>query len=115
MFQIKNNLLISTVYNMMGVDVSTNKSRKREIVTARACIINVLSRYYGANTVEIGEMYEMDHSTIVYHLEHHAHRYRFEDVYSRLYDKLMQVAIKEDKSAIDVDEVLSLIQNALEV
>ena len=96
-----------------GVDVSVRDLRKHELVLAKACVFNVLSKYFGATTTAIGALFDLHHSTVVYHNSMHFTRYRYEDEYATLYDYLIQKCNEMDKSFIDVEDVIKKINSAL--
>lgn len=107
--------LVNATKSRTGINVKYTRSRRREVILAKACVINALSKYFGANTVQIGELFDMHHSTIVHHLKCHHHRYRYEDEYASLYDYLIKICMNHDRDTIDVDGTLGLIKTALVV
>lgn len=108
-------LLLELTKRRTGMNVLYLRRRNAEIILAKACVINVMSKYFGANTVQIGELFDMHHSTVIHHLQKHHTRYKYEDEYASLYDFLMKSVMQKDKDTIDVDGVLSLLRNAMAV
>lgn len=98
-----------------GIDVRYTRSRRDEIVLIKGCIINVLSKYFGLNTVQIGGLFDLHHSTIIHHLKAHPTRYRYEDDYATHYDYLLKASMNKDKDTIDVESVLATLKSALSV
>ena len=98
-----------------GIDITYTRTRKFEIVMIKACIINILYRYFGGNTVQIGKLLNMHHSTIIYHESAHANRYNNEGEYGALYDFLARHSMKGQKSPIDVDEMMHIMRRTLSV
>lgn len=105
--------LVSLCKEYNGIDASVRNCRSHNIVLAKACIFNVLSKHFGATTTAIGELFDLHHSTIVHHHAIHYTRYRYEDEYANLYDYLIGKCQEDDKSCIDVDDVLKKIASSL--
>lgn len=115
MHQKPNIFLINAVKTAYGIDITMSKSRRKDVVTCRACVIITLSKYFGANTVQIAKLYGMDHSTVIYHLKRHSHRYRYEDDYAKTFDYLMNLCTQNDHSHINIEEVFNLIECAMDI
>ena len=98
-----------------GIDVTYTRTRKFEIVMIKACIINILYRYFGGNTVQIGKLLNMHHSTIIYHESAHANRYKNEGEYGALYDYLARQSMSGHKSLINVDEMVQIMRRTMTV
>ena len=107
--------LVSKAKEFTGIDITHTRTRKFEIVMIKGCIINILYRYFGANTVQTGKMMNVHHSTVIYHQQNHANRYRNENEYASLYDYLAKHATANDKSLINVDEMMGIMKRTLSV
>lgn len=105
--------LIELCKEYNGIDASVRKFRSHQMVLAKACIFNVLSKQFGATTTAIGELFDLHHSTIVHHHSAHYTRYRYEDEYANLYDYLISKCNEDNKSVIDVDDVIQKIASSL--
>lgn len=97
-----------------GLDIRYTKSRKKDIVQTKSAIINVLHKFYGFNLPQIGELIGMHHTTVIHHLRDHPSRYRFEDEYCQLFDKLSRHAMSTSEH-ISVEKTLTLMRNALSI
>ena len=107
--------LVDETARITGINIKYAKTRKYDVVVAKACVINILSNYFGANTVRIGKLMDIHHSTVIHHLKCHGDRNRYEDEYFDLYEGLSKHATMIGKSAIDVHEILTLMKKALSV
>lgn len=110
-----NKLLVETIKSFMGIDVTITRSRRKEVVMARACVIMVLRNYYLATMVQAAKLYKMDHSTVVYHASKHSHRYKHEDDYAKIYEHLLKVCTQASKPTINTNEVYELIECAMAI
>jgi iron-sulfur cluster repair protein YtfE (RIC family) len=108
------NELCRLAKEITGIEVRYTRSRKKEFVQIRCAIVNVMRRYYSASTVQLGRLLDMHHTTIIHHSKDHSSRYRFEDDYASLYDKLVRHAM-EKSDTISVDKMVSLMKSALVV
>lgn len=107
--------LICKAKEFTGIDITHTRNRKFEIVMIKGCIINVLYRYFGANTVQTGKLMNIHHSTVIYHQKNHPIRYRNEHEYASLYDYLGKHALANEKALINVDEMVGIIKRTLSV
>lgn len=105
--------LVAKAKEYTGLNIAYTKTRKFEIVMIKGCVINIMFRYFGYNTVQTGRVMGMHHSTIIYHHRHHAHRYRNEHEYANLYDYLAKHCTIEENPAIDVDEMIQIMKRTL--
>jgi chromosomal replication initiation ATPase DnaA len=96
-----------------GIDVRFTRRRTREIIHAKAGIINVLNKYHGLNTVQIGRCFDLNHSTVIHHLRDHPYRYRYEDEYARIYDSLTRFSLEGSSNAINVERMVGLMKESL--
>lgn len=97
-----------------GIDIRYIRARKKEYVQIKAAIVNVMRRYYSATTVQVGRLMNLHHTTVIHHTKDHASRYRFEDDYASLYDKLVRHAMN-NSDTLKVDNLLTLMKSALSV
>lgn len=107
--------LVNKAKEVTDLDITYARSRRFEIVLTKACIINILSRYYGMTTVLIGSFVGMHHSTVIHHLRKHSDRYRMEDDYQELYDELTKFTSLIENSPIDVDGIIEKIRASITV
>lgn len=98
---------------LTGIDVRYTRQRKREIIHAKASLINVLNRYYGLNTVQLGRCFDLHHATIIHHLKDHPYRYRYEDEYAKIYDSLTRFSLEDSSNAINVERMTALMKDSL--
>jgi hypothetical protein len=92
--------LVDETAKITGINIKYTKNRKYDVVVAKACVINILSNFFGANTVRIGKLMDIHHSTVIHHLKCHGDRHRYEDEYI-------------GKSSIDVHEIITIMRRAL--
>jgi hypothetical protein len=106
------NELCDTVRTLTGVDIRKNKTREREVVTAKQAVVNILVRPMGMKLVQAGKLLGYDHSTVIHHRDGHIHRYRYDKDYAALYDRILILAAPYmrpvDES--ELNEVLSNIK-----
>jgi len=107
--------LVQKAKEVTDLDITYARSRRFEVVLIKACIINILSRYYGMTTVLIGSFTNMHHSTVIHHLRKHSDRYRMEDEYQELYDELTKFTSMNENSPIDVDGIIEKIRTCIAV
>jgi|Laugresbdmm110dd_1035094.scaffolds.fasta_scaffold02758_12 chromosomal replication initiation ATPase DnaA len=95
-----------------GIDVRLAPRRKKENIHLRASIMVILMNYFGVTTTSAGKLFNRDHTTAVHHRANHQWRYRCDDEYADIYDRLVRyvVAINKDKSQVDLSEILGLIK-----
>lgn len=94
-------VIIAAVHENFGLDISL-RTRRREIVDARQAAF-VAMRCIGSTT-QIAEVFNMDHSTIIYSTKQHEHKYHVDrsqrlkhfDLYCSVYD-FVNALIKEKK------------------
>jgi hypothetical protein len=94
--------------------VKLDRSRRKEVIHAKSAIINVMRRYYSTTTVELAQMLDIHHSTVIHHTDDHASRYRFESAYADLYDRMVRHIIKTD-GIVDSKSMIELIRENLAV
>ena len=107
--------LVDETAKITGINIKYTKTRKYDVVVAKACVINILSNFFGANTVRIGKLMDIHHSTVIHHLKCHGDRHRYEDEYFDLYENLCKHANEIGKSSIDVHEIMTIMRRALSV
>lgn len=107
--------LVQKAKDLTELDITYARSRRFEVVLIKACILNVLRRYYGLTTTHIGELLGMHHSTVIHHLRQHGDRYRQEDEYAELYDELSKHVALTEEAVIDVDGILDTMRACLSV
>lgn len=108
------NSLCQVAKGITGLDFRYTRSRKKEFVQLRCAVINIMRKYYATNTVQTASLMGMDHTTILHHTKDHASRYRFEDDYADLYDKLVRHVI-DNSETISTDKMVQLMKSALSV
>lgn len=108
------NELCKVAKSITGIDFRYTRSRKKEFVQLRCAVINIMRKYYSTNTVQTAELMDMDHTTILHHTKDHASRYRYEDNYADLYDKLVRHVI-DNTETIRTDKMIQLMKSALSV
>jgi len=96
-----------------GLNIAWTRTRKFEIIMIKGCVINIMYRYFGYNTVQIGKAIGMHHSSIIYHQNNHPHRYRNEPEYGNLYDYLAKHCTLDESSAINVDEMIQIMKRTM--
>jgi hypothetical protein len=114
MKEVEFNNLCELARNITGVDVRFTRSRKKEFVQIRCALINVMRKYYSTNTVQTADLMKLDHTTIIHHTKDHPSRYRYEDDYADLYDKLVRYVMNSSET-ISTDKMIHLMRNALSV
>ena len=97
-----------------GIDIRYTKSRKREMVSVKCAIINVLHKYYGLKLVQIGTLMGFHHTTVIHHLKDHPSRYRFDDEYAQIFDQLSRHAMSTTE-ILSVDRMMNLMKTALSI
>jgi hypothetical protein len=97
-----------------GLDIRYTKSRKREFVSVKCAIVNVLHKYYGLKLVQIGGLIGFHHTTVIHHLKDHPSRYRFDDEYAQVFDKLSRHAMSTTE-ILSVDKMMNLMKSALTI
>lgn len=107
------NALASVALEYSEVDIRNTRSRKYDIVLVKACVINILTRYYGGNTVNVGKAIGNDHSTIIHHLRKHSQRFKYEPEYNMLYNYLSKYAVASNDSPINVDNLVQIMKRTL--
>lgn len=95
---------------MKDSEVIFTRSRKFDVVMVRACIINVMLRQCKVSMRQLGFMMGVDHTSIYHHREAHYTRYKYEDNYFDLYNKLSKAMKEADPYYINVEEVVSMIR-----
>lgn len=108
------NELCALAKEITGIDVRYSRTRKKEFVQIKAAIVNVMRRYCSASTVQLARLLKLHHTTIIHHSKDHASRYRFEDDYAALYDKLVRHVMNQSDT-LKVESVLNLMKGALSV
>lgn len=103
-------LLVAKAKELTDLDITYAKSRRFEVVMVKACVANILSRYFGYTTLLIGKLIGMHHSTVIHHLRNHSDRLRQEDEYSELYDQLSKYTSNNDTAPMDVDGIVSALR-----
>ncbi len=109
------NKLVRKCFEIKGLDISGNKTRYADVILIKACIINVLHKYYGNNTVEIGFIINRHHSTVIHHLRKHVDRYKQEDAYAELYTTLSEYVMQNATAPMDVDGIVASLRSCLSV
>jgi hypothetical protein len=97
-----------------GLDIRYTRSRKREFVSVKCAIVNVLHKYYGLKLVQIGSLLDFHHTTVIHHLKDHPSRYRFDDEYAQIFDKLSRHAMSTTE-ILSVDKMMNLMKAALSI
>lgn len=97
-----------------GLDIRYTRSRKKEIVTVKCAIVNAMHKYYGLKLVQIGTLMGFHHTTVMHHLRDHPSRYRFDDEYAQIFDKLSRHAISTTE-ILSVDKMMNLMKSALAI
>lgn len=105
--------LVQKAKEITDLDITYARSRRLEIVMIKACIVNILSRYYGHTTTLIGSLIGLHHSTVIHHLQKHSDRYRQEDEYAELYDALSKHVGLSEESPIDVEGIIETMKACL--
>lgn len=98
---------------MRDSEILFTRSRKFEVVLVRACVINVMLRQCKVSMRQLGFAMGMDHTSIYHHREAHYTRYKYEDDYFDLYNKLAKAMKEHDPYYINVEEVVSLINEIM--
>jgi hypothetical protein len=95
-----------------GIDIRNAPRRKKENIHLRASIMVILMNYFGVTTTNSGKMFNRDHTTAVHHRANHQWRYKTDDEYADVYDRLVRyvVAMNKDRTQVDLNEVLDLIK-----
>jgi hypothetical protein len=107
--------LISKAKEFTGLDITYTRNRRFEIVMIKACVINILYRYFGANTVQTAKLFDIHHSTVIHHHRAHPNRYKQEVEYAELYNYLTRHATLDEKSPINVDEMVEIMRRTMSV
>ena len=107
--------LVKKCFIITGFNIKGNKTRKGEIILIKACIINILNKFYGYNTVETGFIINLDHSTVIHHLRRHVDLYKHDDAYAELYTTLSKYAINNSTAPMDVDGIVNSLRSSLSV
>lgn len=95
---------------LTNCDIRKTKRRNIEIVRLRYAIGNLLLTNYGLSTVEVGRLMNKDHTTIVYYRKYHRGRYRSDDEYAQLFDRLQSKMVDEKAMPDDLEEVIGCIK-----
>lgn len=112
--EMKHESLCLIVKGAIGIDVRYTRSRREEIVMAKACLINVLNRMYGVNTVRLGKLFGIHHSTAIHHIKNHSIRFQQSNDYYEIYNQLLKSCydLEENSNVLDT---INLINSTLDV
>lgn len=94
---------------LTNYDIRKTKRRHIEVVRLRYAIGNILLSM-GVTSVEAGRLMGKDHSTLLYYKEYHKGRYKSDDEYARLYDKLWSQIRDDNKAVEEIDEIVKTIR-----
>jgi hypothetical protein len=108
------NELCELAKQVTGHDIRINRSRKKELVQIKCAVINVMRKYQSTSTVMLASLMGIHHTTIIHYTKDHPSRYRWEDDYAMLYDKMVH-HVMEKSEIISVDQMMSLMKTALSV
>lgn len=117
MIEIKENQfneLCDLAKEITGVDIRLRKCRKKENVQVKCAIINVMRKYQSTSTVQLARLMSTHHTTIIHHTKDHPSRYRWEDDYAMLYDKLVR-HVMNGSEIISIDKMMNLMKSALRI
>lgn len=108
------NDLCDLAKEITGLDIRYTKCRKKEFVQVKCAIINVMRKYQSTSTVQLARMMGIHHTTIIHHTKDHPSRYRWEDDYAMLYDKMVK-RVMNGSDTFSVDKMMNLMKSALSV
>jgi hypothetical protein len=106
--------LCNLAKEITGLDIRYTKSRKKELIQIKCAIVNVMRRYCSASTVQLGRLFNIHHTTVIHHSKDHWSRYRYEDDYSLLYDKMVR-HVMDKSEVISVEKMVNLMKTSLAV
>lgn len=99
-----------------GLDLTkVHKTRKGMYVRFRASIFVSMMKFFGMTSVELGELFQLDHTSILHHKKNHCGRYQSDDEYAETYDEIAKYVIALRSKMVGEDpaelpKVISLIR-----
>jgi hypothetical protein len=87
---------LEIIHHLIKVFELKNKTRKREVIYKRYFIYNELRRA-GLNLMQIGEIFDKHHSTIIHGITIHNDLLRFKDAFYLLETKVLQDALGDSE------------------
>jgi len=108
------NELCELAKQVTGLDIRYTRCRKREFVQIKCAIINVMRKYQSTSTVKLASLLGVHHTTIIHHTKDHPSRYRWEDDYALLYDRMVR-HVMDQSDTFSLDQMMNLMRSALSV
>jgi hypothetical protein len=102
--------LADECYRLNGFNIRVQNTREHELVMNRMAIGNVMTRELKQSVVSVGRHMKRDHSSIVHYRNEHYTRYKYDDAYKKLYDKLCNFILTSPDERYDLDNVISWIR-----
>lgn len=103
------NELCDHATDLFAIDIRKTKRRDADVVRVRYAIANIMLRYTGVNTVQLGQLMRKDHSTVVYYRSCHRGRYKSDEEYADVFDKLSAKIKDQDDEVEDIIPVIKMI------
>jgi|TARA_R110002074_G_scaffold1973_5_gene11896 hypothetical protein len=106
--------IIDIVSEVTGVSFNDikSKTRKRNIVQARALLGSILCIHENLSTVRVGLILNIDHSSVCYYTKKHNERLDYWVEYKKLYRKVQEKYLNslQDLAIYEVSEQISKIK-----
>jgi hypothetical protein len=103
--------LADECYRLNGYNIRADKTRSYELVLNRMAIGNIMTRELKRSTVEVGRKMGVHHTTVVHYRNEHYGRYRYDQQYKTLYDKLCNFILSSPNERYQLDNVITWIRS----
>jgi hypothetical protein len=103
--------LADECYRVTAADFRTNSKRIYQLVMNRMAVSNIMTRELGMSTVQVGKHMNRHHTSVVHHRNEHYARYKYDQQYKNLYDKLCNFILSSPNERYELDNVIMWVRS----